>query len=87
MNQELRARSKSERWILKRTKDDSLLVTNLSQPLQPTLRGGNITTFTQYRLDHETSDFVCRDLLLEEQCQMREGQFSQVRGGCVRRKH
>lgn len=66
-----------------RTEDDPLLVADLSQALQPPLRRRDVPTLTQNGLDHNTSDLVCGDLLLEEQGQVGEGELGHLLDGSV----
>lgn len=65
------------------TQHNPLLITNLPQPLQPLLRRRHIPPLTQHRLNHDTSDFVRWDLLLEEEGEMGEAEFGEVGGGGV----
>lgn len=67
------------------TEDDSLLVANLPQALQPFLRSGHVTTLTEDGLDDDTSDLVSGDLLLEQEGEVGEGELGHLLDGGVGR--
>ena len=60
------------------TEDDTFPITDLSQTLQPSLGRGNVPALSQYGLDDDTRDLVRRDLLLEQEGQVGEGEFGHL---------
>ena len=60
------------------TEDDTFPITDLSQTLQPSLGCGNVPALSQYGLDDDTRDLVRRDLLLEQEGQVGEGEFGHL---------
>jgi len=65
------------------TEDDSLLVANLPQALQPFLRSRHVTTLTEDGLDDDTSDLMSGDLLLEQEGEVGEGELGHLLDGGV----